>query len=454
MQLPGPNTNKRDSARYPLLQVDEKFGLFELLSIRARACFLDALATGSLSMAVATIAAAAIVLGPYGQDVEHNALLSCGAFAFGIGFFDCLCSFGPIILVAAIGWWFFDLHASANHMWYLPGVIVAITAGASAFAVNAIYHVIFESSKLSATPGKSMIGLKVWGADGRPLSLLRASFRHALKQINLAAILCPVLLLWKCNRRQLAHDCLTRSYVLPAVEVKTEAEVIAMSDRETVSPAQVAWGHSREEAKSIAANLPPVDSNVEYPSLLRRALASVLDGILFYFIESAVCVTLAAVVSNWLSPYGGIIDWQTLNYIITLSVVVVSLTVPITMLVFAAFESSRLAATPGKIALGLKVTSLKGRKLTFWPAMVKQVVQGLTYMSLCPLFFLIFLGVTAAKVGNTGRIAGLCFVLFYLVYGALLCVTVAGARQTFIDKLSHRFVIKESTNTELKRIIT
>jgi hypothetical protein len=79
MQLPGPNTNKRDPDCYPVIQLDEKFGLFEILSVRARACFLDALATGSLSMAVAV---AVIALLATLMNVEQNTLLVCGAIAY------------------------------------------------------------------------------------------------------------------------------------------------------------------------------------------------------------------------------------------------------------------------------------------------------------------------------------------------------------------------------------
>jgi uncharacterized RDD family membrane protein YckC len=81
----------------------------------------------------------------------------------------------------------------------------------------------------------------------------------------------------------------------------------------------------------------------------------------------------------------------------------------VTWLYYAWFESSRYQGTPGKMALGLMVTDLAGRRVTFARATGRVFAKLIT--ALVPLFIgYIMAGFTAKKQALHDMIAG-CLVL-------------------------------------------
>ena len=75
---------------------------------------------------------------------------------------------------------------------------------------------------------------------------------------------------------------------------------------------------------------------------------------------------------------------------------------------FAAFESSSKQATPGKMALGIKVTDLNGRRIGFGKATGRYFGKTLSSIILC--IGLIMIAFTEKKQGLHDRMAG-CLVV-------------------------------------------
>lgn len=79
-----------------------------------------------------------------------------------------------------------------------------------------------------------------------------------------------------------------------------------------------------------------------------------------------------------------------------------------TLLYFPVFESSSLQATPGKLALGIKVTDLTGNRIGFLRALVRNIAKILSAIILYIGF--IMAGFTARKQALHDMIAG-CLVI-------------------------------------------
>ena len=154
-------------------------------------------------------------------------------------------------------------------------------------------------------------------------------------------------------------------------------------------------------------------SRVEYGGFWLRFLAYLLDGAV---IMIGVCVVAAPLV--FLTGLGAFLsqihpeeDWNESGVWVLIAVffLFVTASLVITWLYHALMESSGWQATVGKKALGLVVTDMEGRRVTFWHATGRHFAKIVTNM--VPLLIgYILAGFTEKKQALHDMIAG-CLIL-------------------------------------------
>ncbi|POZ52300.1 serine/threonine protein kinase [Methylovulum psychrotolerans] len=92
-----------------------------------------------------------------------------------------------------------------------------------------------------------------------------------------------------------------------------------------------------------------------YAGFWRRFAAALIDGVVVLIINVLAYVAIAA----------GVVFSGFNEAIMSVSILVCAVNLQLNWLYFAGMESSGYQATPGKLAVGLKVTDLKGRRLSF-----------------------------------------------------------------------------------------
>lgn len=79
---------------------------------------------------------------------------------------------------------------------------------------NWLYHVLFESSKLRATPGKLLMGVQVVDAHGMRASFLRATARHFGKVLSAVILTAGFLASAVRKDRRTWHDLISGTAVV------------------------------------------------------------------------------------------------------------------------------------------------------------------------------------------------------------------------------------------------
>ena len=217
--------------------------------------------------------------------------------------------------------------------------------------IHVLYYSVWESSKYQGTPGKMASHLKVVDENGQRLGFLQALARNFLKILSGAILCIGYIMIFVTEKRQSLHDKISGCYVL-----KTSFEV-------------------------------PHMQGVEYAGFWRRFLAFLLDIILISLLISPLKMFVLSgsqsmwdiMVHNFKFPNQPIMP--SIDEIIRESWIsfVTSL---LTIFYFASFESSRFQATPGKIAIGIRVTDTLGQRLSFWRAAGRYMAK---YISNCTL---------------------------------------------------------------------
>lgn len=151
-----------------------------------------------------------------------------------------------------------------------------------------------------------------------------------------------------------------------------------------------------ESTQSEAIN----STDIAYAGFVRRFAAYVIDGIIVSVLAAAVTLPMASLQS--FSPNADPAD-------IFRTVLAVQgprslLQLAIMMLYFTLQESSSAQATLGKRALGIKVTDLQGRRLSFAHALGRWVAATLSYLTLYIGFFMA--GFTQRKQALHDLVAG------------------------------------------------
>jgi uncharacterized RDD family membrane protein YckC len=97
----------------------------------------------------------------------------------------------------------------------LAGLGVTIFLVPTLLGEGWLYFAILESS-LQATPGKRVLGLKVTGIDGEPISFGRASLRYFAKILSAAILNIGFIMAAFTKRKQALHDILASCLVVRA----------------------------------------------------------------------------------------------------------------------------------------------------------------------------------------------------------------------------------------------
>ena len=77
-----------------------------------------------------------------------------------------------------------------------------------------LYKPVFESSSMSATPGKALLGIAVLGEDGSPISYKKAAIRYLTSYLSMAIMFIGYLMQPFTAKRQTLHDMLSVTVVV------------------------------------------------------------------------------------------------------------------------------------------------------------------------------------------------------------------------------------------------
>ncbi len=375
--------------------------------------FLAGLSDGIIIGAISAVTVSLQLLAAI-RHVEIVPLACAALAAFCIAFCESLTGLGGIIYL--IGLLLFGLSFGPSEAYFCYWMFVAF-----ALPLNWLYHLIFEYSTSRATPGKRLFGLQLCdNRFGRPRwsSLTK---RHSLRAVSALAMLLPIIHCLLGSRNQLIHDRLSGVYVVKTSDLETNQLPVLSSKSE--GPPQ-----------AVCANL------------WKRIPAAILDLIFFDSLLSiTILVTWMLAAHLFSAPDNQVIAIITLVLLVP---VCSFLPVVFPMLIMATLESSSLQSTPGKLALGLVVTSASGRKVSFAEALSKQVVQAVLYVSLIPVvlvasFIAALLSAAAPNSEIPIYVSALILVSFYVLYGLAVCATFFKEKQSLLDYLCGRYVLVE-----------
>jgi|AGTN01.2.fsa_nt_gi Predicted membrane protein/domain len=190
------------------------------------ACFVDSLIVGAgagavhyfcwmlLLSIVTSIATPAILKGVDLSPIIAHALLVVAIFGFVGGFLDC---FLVLVFPALILWQFLTIPQLVAAAVLEPRAVMVLAYGAMSVMflcslLNWFYHAFLEHH-FGATPGKMLLGVRVYNNDSSKLSFLQASLRHYAKMLDGVAILITIgIYLFFCRKAQI-HDWLSGTKV-------------------------------------------------------------------------------------------------------------------------------------------------------------------------------------------------------------------------------------------------
>jgi len=159
-------------------------------------------------------------------------------------------------------------------------------------------------------------------------------------------------------------------------------------------------GISRESAiqETIATG-----TGVLYAGFWRRLGAALIDGIISTVAAYAVLFIVATI-------FGTSVGWEdpSTGQDIAMLILIWMLWIAIPWIYWAAMESSAMQATPGKMAVGIVVTDLEGRKLSFRQASGRYFGKFISAIIFYIGFFMI--AFTEKKQGLHDKMAG-CLVV-------------------------------------------
>jgi len=124
----------------------------------------------------------------------------------------------PVALLGAIPYLFFANEAEGDPNEIMHGISAAYTAVYAFAVVSAgwFYFIIFECSKLQATPGKLALGLKVTDEHGDRITFPRSAARTASKILSTATMMIGYILAGLTPRKQALHDLIAGCLVIHA----------------------------------------------------------------------------------------------------------------------------------------------------------------------------------------------------------------------------------------------
>jgi uncharacterized RDD family membrane protein YckC len=371
-----------------------------IIARRFVGCLVDASFVGAISAFTATILVMCVNGGFQPLSTTSANLFAISMLAFAIGFIDSFCACGWLVcLLGFLGLLSSLIGYCEWYVWLVP------------LLINHLYHIVYIASRQQATPGKRLMGLVVCGALGQQLLPHRLVLRQLLKFPSALLSCLPLVHMLTSKRSQLLHDVFVGSFILP----KENPHVVPNDD-----------GQLRPARAQVA-------------TIRRRIVASLLDSALFCALLQLLQAPIMLLLSRWLATSDFDQPMILMGILYVLFPAIASI---IAVFVFAAFESSALQATPGKIVAGLKVTGQNGETVTFTQSLVKQFNQSLAYLSLYPILGLVWL-VKLALPEAECVLSLIGFLVFYLAYGSILCITFRSG-QTLLDRVCQRYVLLDS----------
>jgi uncharacterized RDD family membrane protein YckC len=150
--------------------------------------------------------------------------------------------------------------------------------------------------------------------------------------------------------------------------------------------------------------------NTSYAGFWLRFVAYVIDYIIIWVVQSFIFVPILGIFgfsfASQLNNADALTDAEAIGLVGSMMAMMgatMFLSLAISLLYWTLLESSKMQATVGKLALGLKVTDENGNKLDFVKALVRNLCKIISGMILCIGY--IMAGFTDKKQGLHDMIA-------------------------------------------------
>ncbi len=130
----------------------------------------------------------------------------------------------------------------------------------------------------------------------------------------------------------------------------------------------------------LATTASPASTHVQYAGFWRRAAASVIDGFTVGLL--ALPITLPIAIGFGAAMAHGEDSGTAAMGPILLQVVLQLLSILLTVIYFSCFHASRLMATPGKLAVGIKVVRADGQRMSFGRSLGRAFAYYLSVLTL------------------------------------------------------------------------
>jgi uncharacterized RDD family membrane protein YckC len=264
---------------------------------------------------------------------------------------------------------------------------IAVIAGVLLMLpIGWLYEALLTSSVHGATFGKRAIGARIVRADGTRLSFGRATARHFLKVIvtPLVPFAIGYLLAAFTSGKRALHDLMAETRVIKGGSQPNLSPAVVVAPPAPIAPASA--GSGAPPAPVWDAAQPPGSAAVDYGGFWLRVVAYIIDTIVTSIAGAIVgfgygfALALAGASAGAAKPGG---------YVIGLI---------IAWLYFALMESSEGGATLGKMAVGLRVVTEEGKRLSFAKATGRYAAKFISA---------IILGIGFIMVAFTDRKRGL-----------------------------------------------
>lgn len=135
------------------------------------------------------------------------------------------------VIALAIGSFFQqDLFALAREETFVGVLVSAVVA-----LFPMVYYTFFWAL-IGQTPGKALMGIRIYTLDGQKLSLRRAFVRYLSYWLSAMLLFAGFLLVLVDNRRQTLHDKIAKTVVVYAWEARIHRLVVERARRGVTAP--------------------------------------------------------------------------------------------------------------------------------------------------------------------------------------------------------------------------
>ncbi|MBY0416326.1 MAG: RDD family protein [Bdellovibrionales bacterium] len=161
------------------------------------------------------------------------------------------------------GFWkrFFALLIDGIIVWLLSLVlIVPYFVPPLTIIIAGIYHIVFLTSPLRATPGKALMKISVVKSNGSLLTIKDAVIRFAVSFVSSLVLCIGYIISLFTERRQTFHDIIADTVVIE--EVFAEQKFIDIF----INQAKLIFNNAQTGSAQAAASTTPIDANYQKPA--------------------------------------------------------------------------------------------------------------------------------------------------------------------------------------------